>query len=88
MAEQQSPFLILSRPEWSALRASTPLTLTEADVVELRGINTALSLTEVEEVYLPLSRLLNLTSAPASTSSASPTLFSAIPPPPFPMSSA
>ncbi|HKZ21430.1 MAG TPA: type I pantothenate kinase [Acidimicrobiia bacterium] len=60
MAEPQSPFLILSRPEWSALRASTPLTLTEADVVELRGINTALSLTEVEEVYLPLSRLLNL----------------------------
>jgi type I pantothenate kinase len=60
VATQQSPFLVLSRPEWSALRASTPLTLTEDDVVELRGINTALSLQEVEEVYLPLSRLLNL----------------------------
>jgi type I pantothenate kinase len=60
VASQQSPFLVLSRPEWSALRASTPLTLTEDDVGELKGINTALSLTEVEEVYLPLSRLLNL----------------------------
>lgn len=55
-----TPFLTFSRGEWAALRASTPLTLTEADVAELRGINVALSLTEVEEVYLPLSRLLNL----------------------------
>jgi type I pantothenate kinase len=55
-----SPYLSFSRHEWASLRASTPLTLTEADVAELRGINVALSLTEVEEVYLPLSRLLNL----------------------------
>lgn len=55
-----SPFLTFSRREWSLLRASTPLTLTEEDVAELRGINTALSLLEVEEVFLPLSRLLNL----------------------------
>ena len=58
--EQPSPYLVLTRAEWSALRASTPLTLNEKDVVELRGINTALSLSEVEEVYLPVSRLLNL----------------------------
>ena len=55
-----SPFLTFSRPEWSALRAATPLTLTEVDVAELRGINVALSISEVEDVYLPLSRLLNL----------------------------
>jgi type I pantothenate kinase len=55
-----SPFINFSRFEWAALRASTPLTLNEADIEEMRGINVALSLTEVEEVYLPLSRLLNL----------------------------
>ncbi len=59
-SEPPNPYLTFSRREWSALRAATPLTLTEDDVAELRGINVALSLTEVEEVYLPLSRLLNL----------------------------
>ncbi|CAN5228504.1 type I pantothenate kinase [soil metagenome] len=58
--EIRSPYLVFSRAEWAHLRASTPLTLTADDVSELRGINTALSLQEVEEVYLPLSRLLNL----------------------------
>jgi type I pantothenate kinase len=42
------------------LRANTPLTLTEDDVSRLRGLGDQLDLTEVEEVYLPLSRLLNL----------------------------
>jgi type I pantothenate kinase len=55
-----SPYLKFSRPEWAALRASTPMTLTEADVEEIRGINVALSMEEVEAIYLPLSRLLNL----------------------------
>ena len=48
------------RAEWAKLRSSTPLTLDEADLARLRGINDALSLDEVEAIYLPLSRLLNL----------------------------
>jgi len=48
------------RPEWAKLRSSTPLTLEEADLARLRGINDAISLDEVEAIYLPLSRLLNL----------------------------
>lgn len=55
-----SPFINLTRSEWSRLRDSTPLTLTEDDLVGLRGINEKLSINEVEEIYLPLSRLLNL----------------------------
>lgn len=55
-----SPYLTFSRAEWSALRDSTPLTLSEADLTELQGITEELSLVEVAEVYLPLSRLLNL----------------------------
>ncbi len=55
-----SPYINFSRDEWSRLRASTPMTLTEGDVEKLRGINVALSVEEVEAIFLPLSRLLNL----------------------------
>jgi len=53
-------YLQFNKEEWGRLRASTPLSLTEADLVELRGINDRISLEEVTLVYLPLSRLLNL----------------------------
>jgi type I pantothenate kinase len=57
---EASPFLAFSREAWSRLRGGTPMTLREEDVAELAGITEALSMQEVEEVYLPLSRLLNL----------------------------
>ncbi len=53
-------FLTFSHDEWGRLRANTPMTLTEADLDKLRGINEQVSLDEVAEIYLPLSRLLNL----------------------------
>ena len=64
-SERQDPvpfssYTSFNREEWAALRVNTPLTLTETDLAELRGLNEALSLAEVVEVYLPLSRLLNL----------------------------
>ncbi len=49
-----------SREEWAALRAATPLPLREDELDELRGINERVSLDEVSDVYLPLSRFLNL----------------------------
>ena len=55
-----SPYACFTRDEWSGLRASTPLTLSEADLDELRGINEEIALDEVADIYLPLSRLLNL----------------------------
>ncbi|MFM8393538.1 MAG: type I pantothenate kinase [Acidobacteriota bacterium] len=55
-----STYLNFSRDEWSRLRRNTPLTLTLGDLDYLRGINDSISLREVEEIYLPLSRLLNL----------------------------
>lgn len=60
MSPDPTPFLVFTRPEWSALRASTPMTLDENDIEAIRGINVALSMDEVERIYLPLSRLLNL----------------------------
>jgi type I pantothenate kinase len=55
-----SRFLTFDRDAWARLRASTPLTLSESDLDALRGLNEQLSLDEVVEIYLPLSRLLNL----------------------------
>ena len=54
------PYVTFQRGEWARLRAATPLTLTDEDLVNLRGVNEYVSLDEVAEVYLPLSRLLNL----------------------------
>jgi type I pantothenate kinase len=55
-----SPYLDFTRHSWAALRVATPLTLSESDLVELQGLNERVSLEEVETIYLPLSRLLNL----------------------------
>jgi len=55
-----SPWLELPRADWAALRSHTPLTLGEDDLARLRGINEQVSLDEVADIYLPLSRLLNL----------------------------
>lgn len=48
------------RDEWASLRAATPMTLSEEDLSSMRGINERLDMAEVTDVYLPLSRLLNL----------------------------
>jgi len=60
-------YLDFDREAWAALRAATPLTLSEADLVELQGLNERVSLEEVETIYLPISRLLNLQVAAIQT---------------------
>ncbi|MDR3434297.1 MAG: type I pantothenate kinase [Rouxiella aceris] len=54
-----TPYLQFDRTQWAALRDSVPLTLKEAEIMQLKGINEDLSLEEVAQIYLPLSRLLN-----------------------------
>ncbi len=54
-----TPYLQFDRKQWAALRDSVPLTLKEAEIMKLKGINEDLSLEEVAQIYLPLSRLLN-----------------------------
>ena len=54
-----SAYLHFDRQHWAALRETTPLVLDEQDIEQLKGINEDLSLSEVAEIYLPLSRLLN-----------------------------
>ncbi|CAH1657110.1 MAG: type I pantothenate kinase [Chelatococcus sp.] len=55
-----SPYRVFRRAEWAALRADTPLTLTADEVLRLQSLNDIISLSEVSEIYLPLSRLLSL----------------------------
>ena len=56
----QPHYFDFSRDDWAGLRANTPLTLDEADIDKIRGINVLLDIDMVEHTYLPLSRLLNL----------------------------
>jgi type I pantothenate kinase len=55
-----SRYLNFTRDAWAPLRGKTPLTLAESDLQALRGLNERLDLEEVRDIYLPLSRLLNL----------------------------
>jgi type I pantothenate kinase len=57
---EPSPYVEFDREQWRALRMSTPLKLTEAEVIGLSGLGEQLDLLEVEEVYLPLARLIHL----------------------------
>ncbi|HEX9893816.1 MAG TPA: type I pantothenate kinase [Gemmatimonadales bacterium] len=57
---QPSPFEPFTRAQWRRRRDTTPLTLSEEEVDRMRGVNEPVSLKEVEEIYLPLSRLLSL----------------------------
>ncbi|MDX6356911.1 MAG: type pantothenate kinase [Streptomyces sp.] len=59
-ATPTSPYVDLTRDQWSALRERTPLPLTADEVEQLRGLGDVIDLDEVVDVYLPLSRLLNL----------------------------
>ena len=57
---EPSPYVEFDRSQWRALRMSTPMKLTEDEVLALRGLGEKLDLLEVEEVYLPLARLIHL----------------------------
>lgn len=54
-----TPYLEFDRKQWATLRNSVPLTLTETEIADLKGINEEISIDDVIEIYLPLSRLLN-----------------------------
>ena len=53
-----TPYVDFDRRDWSRLRENHPMSLSADDLARLRGLEHPLDLKEVEEVYLPLSRLL------------------------------
>src|SRR4051812_30509585 len=54
-----SPYHVFTRAQWAALRADAPMTLTRSEIAALRSLHDRLDLKEVEDIYLPLSRLLS-----------------------------
>ena len=55
-----SPYRVFSREAWSRLREDTPMTLVPRDLEQMSGLIEDLSMAEVEQIYLPMSRLINL----------------------------
>jgi type I pantothenate kinase len=55
-----SPYHTFTRAEWASLREDTPMTLHPEEVTRLRSMHDRLDMSEVEEIYLPLSRLLSM----------------------------
>ncbi len=71
-ADQKTPpansiYRSFTRKEWAGLRAEMPLPLSIPEVKKLTGVLEPVSMSEVEEVYLPLTRLINLYAVAAET---------------------
>ena len=57
---EPSPYVELDRDAWSALGREVESPLSAAEIQRLRGLGDSLDLEEVEQVYLPISRLLSM----------------------------
>ena len=67
MSTDLSPFVEIKRADWAELGRSTDLPLTQHEIDQIRGLGDRTDIAEVAEVYLPLSRLLNLYAAEAGS---------------------
>ncbi|MGZ8179186.1 type I pantothenate kinase [Williamsia sp. SKLECPSW1] len=57
---EPSPYIELDRRQWRTLRQSVPLAMNEEELGTYRGLGEQIDLSEVADVYLPLSRLIHL----------------------------
>jgi len=57
---EPSPYIELDRRQWRTLRQSVPLAMNEEELGSYRGLGEQIDLSEVADVYLPLSRLIHL----------------------------
>src|ERR1700745_168548 len=58
--QQYNPYRLFSREQWARLRDDTPMTLEPGEFSRLRSMHDRLDPKEVEDIYLPLSRLLSI----------------------------
>lgn len=58
--QEYNPYRLFTREQWARLRDDTPMTLEPGEFDRLRSLHDRLDLNEVEEIYLPLSRLLSI----------------------------
>lgn len=59
-ARESSPYVELDRSAWAALAHEVENPLTADEIRQLRGLGDQLDLAEVQQIYLPLSRLLSM----------------------------
>jgi type I pantothenate kinase len=57
--QQYNPYRIFTREQWARLRDDTPMTLEPGEFERLRSMHDRLDMREVEDIFLPLSRLLS-----------------------------
>ena len=57
---ETSPYVELDRDAWAELGSHTDQPLSELEVERVRGLGDQLDVEEVQQIYLPLSRLLSL----------------------------
>jgi type I pantothenate kinase len=60
LTAELSPFIEIPRADWAALGVNSLNPLSEAEIAQIEGLGDFLDIEEVTDVYLPLSRLLNL----------------------------
>src|SRR6201985_37860 len=58
--QQYNPYRVFSRKQWAHLRDGTPVTREPGEFDRLRSLHDRLDIMEVEDIYLPLSRLLSI----------------------------
>ncbi|GAA4794443.1 type I pantothenate kinase [Olivibacter ginsenosidimutans] len=58
--EQYAPYISISRDEWKTLNGALNFSLSDEDISKLNALNEPLNLAEIQEVYFPLSHLLNI----------------------------
>ncbi len=58
--QQYNPYRVFTRQQWARLRDDTPMTLEPGEFERLRSMHDRLDMREVEDIYLPLSRLLSI----------------------------
>ncbi|MEP3232057.1 MAG: type I pantothenate kinase [Hyphomicrobiales bacterium] len=58
--DKLTPHRVFEKETWAALRADQTLPLSLNDLAKLRSLNDPISLEEVQEIYMPLSRLLSM----------------------------
>jgi type I pantothenate kinase len=58
--QQYNPYRVFTRQQWAHLRDDTPMTLEPGEFDRLRSLHDRLDLQEVEDIYLPLSRMLSI----------------------------
>jgi type I pantothenate kinase len=58
--EEYSPFIHMNRERWKNLNGSSSFTLSEEDIGKLSALNEPLTLEEIQDIYFPLSHLINI----------------------------